>query len=431
MKDIKIAVCIPTFNRSQIVNEFLIKCSEDYMNYGLDIYIYDSSTNNETEDIVKLWMEKLDCLYYNRVPSCLHANMKVFKIFQQQGLRIPYDFIWVCGDSLRFNREALSSILPNIIPKYDMIEVNGIDVENLGTMVYDDCNKYFRDCAWHLTLFGAVILNTKTMLSGVDWKYYESKYSTGEFINFSHVSFYFNKLASMKSFRALHLSLNPYLSTSSALKENSGWYKETFHVICCGWVNTIKNLPSCYKDKKDAMIKFGKYTMLDTKNLLKLREDGHFDINIYKQYRLVWKEVCDIPIIKIYLISMMPVLMSRYVQNIMKYFKTFKSRKHLYKFLKLYSEIIIYGAGKKALKYGKYFSEEKILYKGYCVTELGNNNSEILGHPVYGLADIEESLNNVGIVLALNPINAEEVIQMLQSKGLKKNVFYDNDLYNV
>lgn len=428
MKDIKIAVCIPTYNRSQIVDEFLVRCSADYLNFGIDIYIYDSSTDNETERVVKLWQERLGCLYYIRMPSCLHANMKVFKIFQQQGLKVIYDFIWVCGDSLRFSKEALSLIVPRVTPDYDMIEVNGMDKEKLGIRVYDDLNDYFKDCAWHLTLFGAVLLNVKTMLTGVDWKGYELRFSSKELINFSHVSFYFNILASMKSFKALHLSLNSSLATTSGLKENSGWYGDTFYVICCGWVQTIKRLPSCYKDKREAMIKFGRYTVFNTMDLLKLREDGYFNKSIYKKYRGIWKEVGDIPVIKLYMIASMPKIMSRHMRAAWRYLKTFKGRMHLKKFLKQKRKIIIYGAGKKALRYGELFNEKNILYNGYCVTESGDNVSELMGHPVYRLADIEESLNNVGIVLALNPVNAVEVIEILRSKGLKENVFYDDDL---
>jgi hypothetical protein len=431
MKDVKIAVCIPTYNRSLVVEEFLVKCSTDYVNLGIDIYIYDSSTNSETENVVNLWMKRLNNLYYIRVPSYLHANMKVFKIFQQHGLRILYDFIWVCGDTLRFNKEALTSILSNIIPQYDMIEINGIDMENLGTRLYTNHNDYFRDCAWHLTLFGAVVLNVRTMLSNVNWKDYELRYSSSEFINFSHVSFYFNKLASMNNFKALHISLEPYLLTTSVLRENYGWYKETLHVICCGWVQTIKNLPSCYEDKKEAIVKFGKYTVLNTMDLIRLREDGHYNISIYKQYRSVWNEVCDIPIIKLYMIALMPASMSTFIRRKRIYLKTFKSRKLLKKFLKRYNKLIIYGAGKKALRYGENFIKDDIPYIGHCVTELGNNDSKLLGHSVFELADIEGSLSDVGIVLAINPANAEQVIQILQSKGLKENIFYNNNLYSL
>lgn len=424
--NMRIAACVPTYNRSNIVEEFLTKSLFDYKDFGIDIYIYDSSSDDETEQVVKIWMEKSDCLFYVRIPSSFHANMKVLKIFQQEGLTKPYDFIWVCGDALRFKREALSTIMPHVLPQYDMIEVNGMDKEKLGTREYDEPNEYFKDCAWHLTLFGAVILNVKTMLSDVDWDYYESKCSSREFVNFSHVSFYFDKLVSMNNFKALHLSLNPYFVTSSPLKEKSGWYEETFHVICSGWFQTIQNLPRCYENKREAMIKFGKYTMFNTKDLLDLREKNCFNKTMFKQFRNVWKDVCDMPIIELYLIASMPILLSKYISRIRRYFENLKSMMHLKKFLKRYHQILIYGAGKKALIYGRYFEKKNISYSGFCVTDADKNGSELLGHPIYSLADIEDSLANVGIVLALNPVNMEEVVRLLQLKGVGDQVFYDN-----
>jgi len=34
-------------------------------------------------------------------------------------------------------------------------------------------------------------------------------------------------------------------------------------------------------------------------------------------------------------------------------------------------------------------------------------------------------------VLALNPDNAKEVIEILKARGLKENVFYNDNLYSV
>lgn len=427
MENTKIAVCIPTYNRSLVVKEFLNKCLMDYVDLGIDVYFYDSSTNDETKNAVSIWMEKVDGLYYIRIPSNLHANIKVFKIFRQWGLKNPYDFIWVCGDSLRFNRKALNYILENLTCEYDMVEVNANDAGKLGRKLYDNHNDYFKDCAWHLTLFGAVILNVKTMLADVDWDNYELIYSSKELINFSHVSFYFNKLASKEHFKALHLRLNPSFLEVSVLKEKSGWYDDMFYVMCHGWVQTIKALPGCYKDKKEAMLNHGRYTLFTPFNFLKLREERYFNRSIYKQYRSIWNEVCDVPITKLYIIALIPPFMIRYVKKACKYSDTIQ----LKKFLKKYPKIIIYGAGKKALRYGKKFNEENISYIGYCVTEINDNAGKLLDHPIYRLADIEESLNNVGIILALNPLNAEEVLQVLQSKGLTENIFYDNDLYSI
>lgn len=427
MENIRIAVCIPTYNRSHIVKEFLDRNVKDYTDFGMDVYFYDSSTNNETEDKVRLWEKEVEGVHYVRLSSYLHANMKVFKIFQQQNLKESYDFIWVCGDSIRFSREALSYIRQNITLEYDMIDVNANDSGKLGRREYSNHNDYFRDCAWHLTLFGAVLLNVKSMLNDVAWEDYESKYNSKEFINFSHVSFYFNRLASKKCFKALHLSLNPSFFEVSALRKKNGWYDELFYVMCHGWVQTIKALPSCYEDKKEAILNHGKYTLFNLLNFLKLREEGSFNRCIYKQYRYIWAEVCDISTVKLYMIASLPLFIIKYIKKIWIYNDTI----HLKRFLKKYHKIIIYGAGKKALRYGMYFDEENISYWGYCITKTTNNNRKLLDHPIYRLEDIEKSLSNVGIVLALNPVNAEEVLQILHSKGLKENVFYDNNLYSI
>lgn len=261
MENTKIAVCIPAYNRSLVVKGFLDKCLMDYVDLGIEVYFYDSSTNDETKNVVGIWMEKVDGLYYIRIPLNLHANIKVFRIFRQLGLKKPYNFIWVCGDSLRFNRKALNYILENLTCEFDMIEVNANDAGKLGRKLYDNHNNYFKDCAWHFTLFGAVILNDKTMLADVDRDNYELIYSSKELINFSHVSFYFNQLALKEHFRALHLRLNSSFFEVSALKEKSGWYDDIFYVMCHGWAQTIKALPSCYKDKKEAILNHGRYTL--------------------------------------------------------------------------------------------------------------------------------------------------------------------------
>ncbi len=99
-----------------------------------------------------------------------------------------------------------------------------------------------------------------------------------------------------------------------------------FYVMCHGWVQTIKALPGCYKDKKEAIVNHGKYTLFKTLNLLKLREDGYFNMSIYKKYRCVWKEVCDIPNIKLYMIASMPAFATRYVRKVLRYLNTLKKQ---------------------------------------------------------------------------------------------------------
>ena len=41
----RLAICIPTYNNSEIVEELLIRCGDIYKRKSFDVYIYDSSEN--------------------------------------------------------------------------------------------------------------------------------------------------------------------------------------------------------------------------------------------------------------------------------------------------------------------------------------------------------------------------------------------------
>ena len=93
---------------------------------------------------------------------------------------------------------------------------------------YEDADLYLRDCAWKLTLFGAAMLNVHTILNGVEWNIYEEKFFEENLINFSHVSFYFNRIVEMKQFRALHIPIESKEFKSSMYKKYPGWHNDTF-----------------------------------------------------------------------------------------------------------------------------------------------------------------------------------------------------------
>ena len=50
----KIAICIPTFNRPNVVFDTCTKILDIIDNDLADIYIYDSSTDDETEKLLKV-----------------------------------------------------------------------------------------------------------------------------------------------------------------------------------------------------------------------------------------------------------------------------------------------------------------------------------------------------------------------------------------
>ena len=81
--NIRLAVCIPTYNRSQIIQEFLETYINEYIYEKFDIYIYDSSEDRKTETLVREWMQYYTNLYYVSVDMKVHSNMKVYNIFKK------------------------------------------------------------------------------------------------------------------------------------------------------------------------------------------------------------------------------------------------------------------------------------------------------------------------------------------------------------
>ena len=100
MGDIKLAVCIPTYNRPEVIEEFIQTCARQYLQHQFDIFIYDSSEDIQTEEVVKEYKKQFSNLYYTKVAPEIHSNMKVYNIFREFGHSLKYDYLWVCSDSI-------------------------------------------------------------------------------------------------------------------------------------------------------------------------------------------------------------------------------------------------------------------------------------------------------------------------------------------
>ena len=289
MKNANVALCIPTYNRPQIIQEFMEKHIGRYIKHGFEIFVYDSSESPDTEVIVRKAMEHCDMLHFIKIDSAMHSNMKMYHIFKEFGSKQEYDYLWICGDAVSWSERVLESVNSCIDQGYDMIIPNHHDVEKLGDKIYADKNRFFLDCAWQMTLYGATIVRVPTVLTDVDWPYLIEKYAVPDSINLSHVAFYFEKISVMEKWKAIHLSFAESDIIVSPLKKASGWKQETFYVWCHCWPTMINRLPGCYKNKnkKKVIRKNGVNSMiLSYSNLKTLRAENIFNSSVYRQYKI-------------------------------------------------------------------------------------------------------------------------------------------------
>lgn len=421
MEKVSLALCIPTYERSNMVEEFLVNYSSYYIQAGIDIYYYDSSVSDHTKDVVCSWPDQ-DHVHYIRMPSEMHGNIKVYKIFQGYGLKKSYDFIWLTNDGIRCLESAIEQLMSNLSLEYDMVQISQLDCKhkNVGTRVFTDPNEYMQLCGWHLNLFGAVVLNNHTMLNCVDWTYYEGKFLVEPLINYSHVSFYFYRILELDQFCALHLSVAPRLIQNSYLKKATNWSRILFYIVCEAWVQTIDGLPDCYTNKKQTMIDIGDLSLLrNMAQIYRYKELGIYSMRIFLKYWTVWNRVTSLPRWRLLLAAVIPRPMVKTFYSLRRTI----GQMRLQKFCATHKKIIIYGANVMGDLYAQYFDKLGLTYEAFCVSRRKVSQQEKLGHPIYEFSELKYLAGDMGFVLAMQEDSVREVLSMVQKTVEDHDIF--------
>ncbi len=430
MENARSAICIPTYNRNEVIREFIENAAELYFRYGFDIYVYDSSENGLTQDVVTEKLSIYNKLHYVRIDPTVHSNMKVYGIFQEFGDSQKYEYLWVCSDSIRWSERTLKAVCTCMAQGYDLIVPNYRDVEKVGDREYTDRNRFFLDCAWHMTLYGAVILKRSTMLTDVDWDELTRKYGIPECINHSHVAFYFEKLSRFEGWKAFHLSLSAEDLHSSVLKKSPGWRDETFYVWCHCWPAMISKLPECYDSngsKKAVIKKSGvNSTILSFHNLRVLRYRKILTIDVYRRYERDWGGLTNVPRGIIYLLACFPAEKVFYTSPrwlCRQAAIRINRQRHkllLKRFCRRFDRLYIYGAGKIAARFTACLDAWGISFEGYLVSALSDNEQMAGGHKISTYSPELLQDERVGVIVALNEENMIQVMQGCLS-GVDRN----------
>jgi hypothetical protein len=430
-----LAVFVPTYCRGPVIKELLENQIAIYTAYGVDFYICDSSEDDETKEITELYKKSFDNLYYIRFPSELHGNMKVYKIYQRVGWVKDYDYVWMFGDAVRFTEIIVAKVIDIInTAHYDML-VTYLHSDDHSEPELTDINQFFVDYAWKLNLFGACVLNTRTMLSNVDWKYLEEKYTVTDKINYSHTCYYFEQIAKLNSFTAKEIHTNINSVEISSLRKYTGWHEHTFLLSLDYCVSAMNALPDVYKDKIKAIRNFGlRSTIFTLYSFIELRKTGVLTKGVYKKYKKKWVMYSGKPLIIFFLCTIAPVgilifcrnlktLSVKYIRDFNYFMRSLSAKNRLKTFCNKYDSIYIYGAGKVAACYIGYLKEMKINLQGLVVTDASKQNQKSIdGIPILSY-DMLQNREDTGIILGLNWKNANEIKLYLYMKKFKGGVF--------
>ena len=395
----KLAVYVLTYNRKKEISLFLEKELNILKAANVDIYVYDSSENTDTENLTTAFQNTgFDNLYYIHMDSSMRANEKFYYVAENADTR--YEYIWITHDHTVFNGEALGYILEALKNDPDFVYIKTQE-EDFDTLKNEDLNTFFEQSVWQLCRFGAAIMNTRTFLCDIDWKYMKKKYLDKKRYNFSQIALYFERLSRMKSPTVLTLKFPREFFYDTRRFEKLSWNDEVVRICLECWGETIMSLPDVYKNKIAALQTIDKY-FISKPVLTELKKHKLYGLKdfflYYKWIDLIMPEKKK----ELFLAALLPYSLTNamFASGILKMID--RERRNGKK-------ICVYGAGRHSIEFIDYLSTNDIRVDNVLVTGADGNPDCIRGVKVVPSKEYLEQNKSFVIITVAKEYQAQVI----------------------
>jgi abequosyltransferase len=275
-----LSIVIPTFNRAALLDYCLGKNIELVRSNNIQIKIFDNASTDETQKIVKKWIEEYDFIQY----FCHDKNIGVDANFEFALKEPDTKYVWLLGDSYLLPKNGIEYVLEKIAVTnscYDMMLVNVDNLcKNKPQADYTDQNLLLADLFWLSNCMSCLIFS-KHLIAGASFERYRNS-------SFIHSGVMFDYIAN-KSF-SIHwqpnLSVGLWRDTAEIRKN----YWQSTHYLEI-WVaqrtNLIFSLPVSYRLKVKLRLatETNVHSRISAVNVLSLRALNIWNLNSYKQYK--------------------------------------------------------------------------------------------------------------------------------------------------
>lgn len=303
----ELCLLIPTKNRAMAIDFFLKEKIEKFREKEIDVIIFDSSTNDETENVVKKYLEcgyeNIVYQYYKDYENDGYGSYKVrdaYRVCAQQ-----YEYIWLCGDTTIIQIENVYSEVKNAIDKKcDIIHVYR-NPQNRKTGVYTDCVEFLELFYWSMTHWCSYILS-RDIVTQMD-KYICEFLENGR-PHFNIIVYSIYKVISDCEFTAYYVentlyTVSPYRQSSNA-HLNKDLLRTWAEATCIG----IDELPDIYNGVKKS-VKLSINENMELFSLwggISLRADGNISIRKLNEYKRYLVQMTSVPLAWFYLWAAIP-----------------------------------------------------------------------------------------------------------------------------
>lgn len=410
-EDIRLCVCVPTYNREQCIERMLREEIAFFRDNAIDCYIYDSSTMQQTREVVERYIQEgYGNLFYRHVDSKIHSAYKAYSIWREMG-ESDYDFVWLIHDhTVCLNGQILQYLKQELAKEYDFYLLN---LQSSKNNLYEikDLDEFLLMGAWPLNSFGASIVNTKTFLGGTDWQQMSDKYLKPRTINYSHIGFYYERAAQIQGFRACRLELERESFIDFLRNEKTSWDGETIRICTECWGSVISILPDAYQKKREALLTQDKW-FLSIYKMIFYRQSGQYNFKVFRRYRKWLVLIRPEDYWKNLIIACVPFAVSKrlYCSRIIKQVQKARRRN---------VSVLIFGAGRHAVECANLLNNLKLDFDGFMVTNKEGNPETLLDHKVYeAAAYIKEKPCFVFIaILTSGALEVGRYLETLKAEG--------------
>ncbi|MCR5399051.1 MAG: hypothetical protein K6E68_05885 [Lachnospiraceae bacterium] len=289
-----IAVQVLTHNHANVVADVLEKCAEHYKRCGIEIYYYDSSTNDETRRIICDYNEKgYDNLIYVPLEPDTSVYSKRDMVYSGYAFNRDYKYVWISKDRAYVEESALMEILEAAEQSFDVIVTASREGDKT---IIDSAEELYYRWAPISSSMNSVILNRFTILDDYVAPVCSDDTENCYLMDFGHYYTLFEKLSRMNQPKIARIDMRNRIHNSDL--EPPTWEKRVFTIWKDRWIAVNDALPEIYDPYKEYIIKKVAglpWILAERERLLQLHDMGVLTPETLPHALDGWERISDIP----------------------------------------------------------------------------------------------------------------------------------------
>jgi glycosyltransferase involved in cell wall biosynthesis len=234
----KLAICITTYKRPNVVNDVLENIIKYARLYNVAVYLNDNSSEDGTNSVLEKHKKNYEFFF----PKINKTNIGFDKNFEDCIKRPDQDYIWGMADYSFINSDAI----PKILELIDTCDFDAILLNNFNRVNYyvpdnlTSIEEVANTIGWQITLLDSIIWSRRTINNSNFERYYGSLFA------------YYGALMEYLCSHSCNVRwLNSSLVEKCHPAKQSLWLPKTVDTWCLKWATMVLSLPFAfsYNDK--------------------------------------------------------------------------------------------------------------------------------------------------------------------------------------